>query len=115
MYRNKYLVECLKNEKGNGYVLRGYIYTQSNEQNELVIDNLGFIGNNIEELKEFKDELIKANIKEFVLTESSSGLMSNLHGLNEVDIKIKDVVKVSYIDKWDKEECFKEGLKMIVK
>jgi len=114
MYRNEYLVECLKNEKGNGYLLRGYIYTQTNGYNELVIDDLGFISNNIEELKEFKDELIKANIKSFVLTTSSSALMNYLHGLDSVNIKIKGVRKISYIDKWDKEECFKEGLEMIV-
>lgn len=75
---------------------------------------MGFISNNINELKGLKNELIKANIKEFVLTESSSGLMNDLHGLNEVNIKVKEVKKVSCIDKWNKEECFKEGLKMIV-
>lgn len=63
MYKNEYLEECLKNEKGNKHLLRGYIYTQNNEYNELVIDNLGFISNNIDELKELKNELIKANIK----------------------------------------------------
>ncbi|WP_125154500.1 hypothetical protein [Clostridium rectalis] len=115
MYKNEYLEKGIENAKGNEYLLRGYIHTQNNKYNELVINDLGFISNNIDELKNFKDELVKANIKKFILTESSSGLMSNLHWLDKVSIKIKGVKKVSYIDKWEKEECFKEGLEMIVK
>ncbi|GAA0082903.1 hypothetical protein [Clostridium sp. CTA-6] len=115
MYKNEYLEECLKNEKGSYYLLAGYRYTKDYNFNKLVIDDLGFIYNKPEKLKELKEELVKANIKSFVLTASSSALMNYLHGLDSVNIKLKEVEKVSYIDKWEKEECFKEGLEMIVK
>ncbi|NFH40743.1 hypothetical protein [Clostridium sporogenes] len=115
MYKNEYLEKCLKNEKGSYYLLAGYRYTKDYNFNKLVIDDLGFIYNKPEKLKELKEELVKANIKSFVLTASSSALMNYLHGLDSVNIKLKEVEKVSYIDKWEKEECFKEGLEMIVK
>ncbi|WP_291566848.1 MULTISPECIES: hypothetical protein [unclassified Clostridium] len=114
MYRNEYLENCLEENQGSYYLLRGYIHTQERKYNTLVINDLVFIGNKPEEFKRFKDELIKANIKEFVLTESSSGLMANIHALDSVDIKIKEVIKVNYINKWDREKIFIEGLKMVV-
>ncbi|MBD5589114.1 hypothetical protein [Clostridium botulinum] len=115
MYKNEYLEECLKNEKGSYYLLAGYKHTKDYNFNELVIDDLGFIYNKPKKIKELKEDLVKANIKNFILTTSSSALMNYLHGLDSVNIKIKGVSKVKYIDKWDKKECFKEGLEMIVK
>ncbi|EQC1535475.1 hypothetical protein ACY1J9_001306 [Clostridium botulinum] len=114
MYKNEYLEECLKNEKGNYYLLTGYRYTKEYQFKTLIIDDLGFIYDKPEKLKELKEELLKANIKSFVLTASGSALMNHLHGLDSVNIKIKGVRKASYIDKWDEEECFKEGLEMMV-
>lgn len=114
MYKNEYLEKAIENAKGNEYLLRGYIHTQNNKYNELVIDDLGFIYDKPENLKELKEDLVKANIKSFVLTASSSALMNYLHGLDSINIKIKDVKKVPYVDKWEKEECFKKGLEMIV-
>ena len=75
MYKNEYLEECLKENKGNHYLLRGYMYTKEENFNELVINDLGFIHHNYFDLKEFKNELIKANVKEFILTSSDSGLI----------------------------------------
>lgn len=111
MYRNEYLENCLEENQGSYYLLRGYIHTQERKYDRLVINDLVFIGNKPKELEKFKNELVKANIKEFVLTESSSGLMANVHALDSVDIKIKDVTEVNYINKWDKEKIFIEGLK----
>ncbi|WP_279286566.1 hypothetical protein [Clostridium botulinum] len=40
--------------------------------------------------------------------------MNHLHGLDSINIKIKGISKVKCVDKWDEEECFKEGLEMII-
>ncbi|EQB4341596.1 TPA: hypothetical protein ACXDAZ_002673 [Clostridium botulinum] len=115
MYRNEYLEACLNKNEGSKYLLAGYRYTKDYNFNKLIIDDFSFINDRPKELKEFKEELLKANIKEFVLIEKNTGLISHLHALDNVNINIKGVEKVSYIDKWDKEECFKEGLEMIIK
>lgn len=114
MYKNEYLEKCLEKKRGNGYLLRGYIHTQNKEYDEFVINDLGFMYNKPEELEEFKSELINANIKEFVLTESSSALMSEIHAFDKIGIRITGIAKVKYINKWHKKECFIEGLRMIV-
>lgn len=114
MYKNEHIEKCMQENRGSKYLIRGYIHTQDKQYNELAINDLGFICNKQDELEEFKSELIKANINEFILTESSSGLMSNLHALNAIGIKIKEVKSVMYIDKWNNKECFVEGLKMVV-
>jgi hypothetical protein len=119
MNNNEYLENCLAESKGSNYLLRVYMTTQDKEYNQLVVNDLGFIYNNKEDLQLFKDELIKADIKEFILTESSSVLMNILHSLDSVNIKIKSVTKISYLEYSFKErkevEKYVDGLLMEVK
>jgi DNA-binding transcriptional regulator YhcF (GntR family) len=118
MYNNEYLEKCLEENKGSGYLLRAYMNTVDKEYRELVVNDLGFIYNSKDELELFKDELIKADIKEFVLTETSTALMNVLHAFDSVGIKFKEVTKVSRMEYSyslrEDIEVFTEGLRMIV-
>lgn len=116
MYVNTYLEECRNEEKGSHYVLRAYLYTQNNNFDTLVINDLGFIDNYADELNLLKETLIKADIKEFILTQSSSGLMDVLHALDSVGIVLKGVTTIKHIDTLrvrPKEETIK-GLQLVV-
>jgi hypothetical protein len=115
MYKNEYLEECLKNNQGSWYILQGYNNTKNNKYNELVIEDLGFIYSKPEELQLFKNEMIKAEVKEFVITETSTALMKILHTLSTVGIDIKEIAEVKYIDIWTQKEQTKQGIRVIVK
>jgi hypothetical protein len=115
MYKNDYLENYINNNKSSKYLVKGYDYTVQNKFDILVIKELGFIYSEEgkHDLMEFKDELIKANIKEFLLIEKSSDLMDILHVLNFVNIKIVNLVKIDYRDKWEDMHTIK-GIKMEV-
>ncbi|WP_297419688.1 hypothetical protein [Clostridium sp.] len=114
MLKNEYLETCIKEEKGSHYLIRGYHRTiEDNKANIIVIDDLGFIYNHIEELELFKSELIKAEIKEFVFVNSSSGLMDTIHALSSVNIKIVEAIEIEYIDTIGYKRTEK-GIKFIV-
>lgn len=115
MYKNEYLDKCLKEKEGSFYLLRGYGETLNNKYPKLVIDDLAFIYDKPERLKEFKNELEKAEIKEFVLAERSTGLIKILHALDFVGITIDGIATIKYIDKYVDEEEELQGLRMIVK
>lgn len=102
MYKNEYLESCLEKQEGNVYILKAYSITKRKGFNNLVIEKLEFIYDNKEKLQAFQDELTNAGIKEFILTESSSGLMRILHALNSVNIKIEGVKELKYINQWGK-------------
>ena len=115
MYKNGYLENCINNNEGSRYLVRGYNFTTKNKLDELVIEELTFIytDKHTNDLTQFKDELMKADIKEFILTDNGSGLLDILHGLNSVNIKVKDLVKFDYRDKWDDMHTLK-GIRMSV-
>ncbi|MCD3217362.1 hypothetical protein G8S55_08885 [Clostridium botulinum C] len=109
MFKNKYIENCIKENKGIYYLNNSYRFTVNNHCDYLIVDDLGFS----KDLNFFKSELQKANIKEFILTETSSGLMNTLHALNSVGIIIKGTQEVVYVNKWKEEKRFK-GLLMEV-
>lgn len=113
MFKNKYIENCIKENKGIYYLNNSYRFTVNNHCDYLIVDDLGFICNNSKDLNYFKSELQKANIKEFILAETSSGLMNTLHALNSVGIIIKGTQEVVYVNKWKEEKRFK-GLLMEV-
>lgn len=113
MYRNEYLDKCLKENKGSGFLVRGYNYTIENELEKLTINDLGFINNNENKLNEFRYELNKANIKEFILTDSSSGLVGILYALDSVGIKTSGICTSNHID-WTNRLKNIQGLKMMI-
>lgn len=115
MYKNDYLEHCLDNNQGSHYLLRGYYLTINNKLNELIITELTFIhtDKHKEDLKQFKDELMKADVKEFILTYNGSGLMDILYSLSSVNIKVNEMVKFDYRDKWEDIQTLK-GIRMKV-
>lgn len=116
MFKNEYLEECLIKGKGSHYVLTNYRYTQDNNflNDKLVIEDLGFIYDDENAIISFKKTLMKANIKEFILTEASTALIKDIHALNHVNIKFKDVAYTTKINIWNKKEELKMGLLMEV-
>lgn len=114
MYHNYYLEKCIDNNDGSPYLIWGYERTKRDNFNELVIDDLGFIYNDKGILIQFKNEMVKSGIKEFVLINHSSGLMDILHALDSVGIRIEGIAEVSYISKFTNEKEYLKGLKMIV-
>lgn len=113
MFKNKYLENCVKENKGTYYANNAYRFTINNNCDKLVVSDLGFIHNHKEKLEDFKKELIKANITEFILAEGSSALMKIIHKLDSVNIKIIGVEEVLCVNKW-KEEKVVQGLLMQV-
>lgn len=114
MYKNEYLEECLKENKGSHYLNRSYNETMLNKFNDLIIEDLGFIYEDGNNLRKFKNELVNAKIKEFILTDNSTALMKILHVLDSVNVKIKGVKKVEYICIWTNKKEYKKGLLMEV-
>lgn len=115
MYKNDYLNNCINNNEGSRYLVRGYNFTLMNKLDELVIDELTFIytDKQKEDLTQFKDELVKADVKEFILTDNGSALMDILHALDSVNIKVNGLLKFDYRDKWDDMHTLK-GIRMSV-
>ena len=111
---NEYLEECIKDNKGNIYLLRNYLYSKKNNFTDLIIDDLGFMYNNPKEINNFKEEILKSKIKNFILINSSSGLMDILHCFDSINIKVKDTTELCFVDCWNKEKHIK-GLKMIIR
>lgn len=63
---------------------------------KIAIDDFGFIyeKENVEQLNDFRKQLDDAGITEFVITERSTGLMSIIHALDSVNIKIDGIYKL---------------------
>lgn len=112
MLKNEYLEVSIKENTGSKFLNRGYAISIRNNYSELVIKDLQFAKE--EELKIFRQECEKANIKTFVFIDQSTELMQELHKLNTIGMVIASVCEVYQWDKWEKKSVKVQGLKINV-
>lgn len=121
MLQNEYLDECIKELRASGkrnpeyseLLLRSYLENQDLQIPKLTIFTVGF-GEDIEEFTNLKNMLIKANIKEFILVDTSTALLRGLHTLDSIGLKIKGVEVTKKYKKWDEVWEDIQGLKIVI-
>lgn len=108
MYNEK-LEQLIEEKKISLYIHRGYLCAKENNLEYITINNMGFFHheNEIEEMKLFKQNLIEADIKYFVISDSSSGLMDDIHTLYNLGCSIEKNYTHEYTDKWGDKDTIK--------
>lgn len=107
LYSNSYIEESINKRICNYYIEAGYFYTINSMSCKFITRDIGFIYNDINKLKAFKNELIKAGITEFVLCVNNSSLMEILYNFDKINMKIDKVTSIEYINNCDTNENIK--------
>lgn len=95
------------------YLAQGINRTIENNYKELVIDDLPFVTNSQEKINDFKSQLERAGISEFIFSNTSTSLMDTVHFLDSNGIKIDGLATFNYENWYGNTETVK-GFRMIV-
>lgn len=110
MLKNEYIETCIKEGNGNKILNREYLLSIRCNYSELVIKDFMFAKEN--EYKEFRQECKNAGINTFVLTDQSTALMEELHGLNSAGMILNGVCEIYQWDKWEEKNIKIQGLRI---
>ena len=84
--------------RGQGIAYRAYDTYKNGYYNDFVVDEFFW---NASDIKDFLDTVRKAEIKTFIFTNQSTGLMENIHDLVESGCTLLGTCKVSSNSKYD--------------
>lgn len=118
-YYNEVIENSFKNDSGGfkwayRWLRNAYIGTAEKQASMFTVDDLTFAYDYIDDLKEFRNVLIQANIDEFILTTKSTGLMESLFALESIGCKMVGLDYVTIIDMWEENEIKIQGIKFKV-